>query len=111
MLVNLHGMVRLMMLAEHAVGDVLHPLTVHELKVVIAAFLATGFLRRAVVSSLLASHGSSRPCKFLSRDSPLFVRGHGLSSSKLCLVVAGLLPLLSVVLELEVGTDVGELLG
>lgn len=111
-LVDLHRMVRLVMLAEHARGDVLDPLAVHELEVVVAAFLATGvLLGRAVVASLLASHGCSRPGKLLARDSPLFVRGHSLSSSVLALVFAGLLPFLAVVLELEVGADVGELLG
>ena len=110
-LVNLHRMVRLMMLAEHAVRDILNPLAIHELKVVITAFLATSFLGRAVISSLLASHGGCRPCKLLSRNSPLFVSSHGLSSSKFGLVVARLLSLLAVVLELEVGADVGELLG
>lgn len=100
-----------MVLAEDAVGDILNPLTIHELEVVIATFLATRFLGRAVVSSLLASHSSSWPCKLLSRNGPLFVRGHGLSSTKFGLVIARLLSLLAVVLELEVGTDIGELLG
>lgn len=98
------------MLAKDAVGDVLNPLPIHELKVVIAAFLATRFLGRAVVSSLLASHGGSWPCKLLSRNGPLFIRGHGLSYTKLGLVVTRFLSLFAVVLDLEDGANVGELL-